>query len=236
MYLNDKKSNEIFRNLIQSQNFWDSLKREREAISKLNGGLASIETSRQFKNDKSFKRFIKASKNLLKEFGLNQHFSSIIEDYLIYGKKFEQKFANREFSVYGAYLYLNFKHLNPGKAVVEIYPGATLKSVQNLIAEWWGSIDKNFREKFPEEYKYRVKTKPNRERDLKIYNLYKSKVIQSNGKANIRTMRELYGIEFATSTSNNDLRKIISDNEGIKLPNSIDTIRNIIQRMKEKSR
>lgn len=233
----DKKTEEKLKDLIESESFWVALKKEKEAIAKLNGDYKSIEENRHFKNTKAHKRFWQARDNLLKNFKLNKRFAELIEDYLIYGKIYDSKSRVPALTIYGASISPNLLNVSPGKATLYIYPGASIKAVQSLLRSWWPRIDRNFRITFPEEYKHRAKTKTKRNRDQRIFELRKLKLFKSDGSPNHSAIEKYYGIETLDKLkTQNYYKQIISDREGIELPKSNNTIRNIIAKIQKRKK
>lgn len=242
--VDDKKSLEQFRNLIERTEFQSVAKEVRKELGYPDNGWPNgkFDFYKLFGSDDNAMACLnKAVQTLQQKFKFKKNLEELVLSYLAdphfltKEKQLPRKVLVRLDSFGVSLDWINlFSDGEP--ATLYITAGATKRDVLNFLNDWWWFIDGQLRRHHPEDYLAgRIRIKKYRERDRKIIKLYEKGLIKTDGHLKNNKVAEFlktHGIEVGLKFVGykQSLRDL-----GYELP-SEDAIRKIIQQHKRKGR
>jgi len=227
----DKRISEHFSNLKENQKFLQAVGKIRKAADIPAGGytldkLRLGEVGFMGKDGlPSKKRAIieKGVETIMGKFELGPHLAEIITGYIVKGENYSKGMIDYIENTVGCSLSEQGDHY-----VLYIYPEATKNQVFEFLKKHWDEIDNWFKQQYPKRHKFKLKTKPKRERDSQIVLLYDWGVLTFAGeyrRENAKVFLAERGIKIENAMDISDGFKKL----GYNLPTN-EAIRKVIER------
>lgn len=228
----DHKTVEQFKDLEKSKTFNEEIVRLRR-ISGIPENGFDVEKSRSekgyfFIDINNFKKnkpqFKKEINKFFKKYP--NHLHGILTDYLFKGFDLGISGVVEDMSSFGC----SFQ-IKDDKIVINVYPGAVREDIDNFLDDYWSDIVRILKEKFPESYNKRIKTKTKRKRDDDIISLFDAGILKPSGVFN-KTVAKQFLIEQGVEML--DRAILIKDFRDIGFPlPSVDVMKKVIAKTRK---